>query len=161
MSLELSSCLTWGAIATIVMTTTLAFAQGLGLTRMNMPYLLGSMVTSHRDRARLIGILTHAFNGFAFSILYALVFDAWGGATWWRGALLGVLQSCFLLAVVLPAMPALHPRMASETAGPTVTRQLEPPGFLGLHYGPSTPACALAAHVAYGIIVGAFYVGRP
>lgn len=48
--------------------------------------------------------------------------------------------------------------MASESRGPTVVRQLEPPGFLGLHYGTRTPLVAFAAHLVFGAILGAGYV---
>lgn len=51
----------------------------------------------------------------------------------------------------------IHPRMASETTGPEPTRALEPPGFLTLNYGRRTPSITLIAHVAYGVILGAFY----
>jgi len=59
--------------------------------------------------------------------------------------------------MALPVLPALHPRMANEQYGPTVVRQLEPPGFLGLHYGIRTPISVLAAHAIFGAILGAFY----
>jgi hypothetical protein len=52
-----SSWLLWGFVATVVLTTLLASSQGLGITRMNVPYLLlGTMVTPNRDRAKLIGV---------------------------------------------------------------------------------------------------------
>jgi hypothetical protein len=51
----------------------------------------------------------------------------------------------------------LHPRMAGEHRGPTAPRQLEPPGFMALHYGYQTPASVLVAHVVYGAILGGFY----
>jgi hypothetical protein len=54
-------------------------------------------------------------------------------------------------------LPGLHPRMASEQQGPTVMRQLEPPGFLALNYGYQTPVSVLVAHLAYGGILGSFY----
>jgi hypothetical protein len=47
--------------------------------------------------------------------------------------------------------------MASETRGPTVVRMLEPPGFLGQHYGVRTPISVLLAHVVFGAILGGFY----
>jgi hypothetical protein len=47
--------------------------------------------------------------------------------------------------------------MASEQYGPTVVRQLEPPGFLALHYGTRTPVSVLLAHAVFGIILGGFY----
>ena len=54
-------------------------------------------------------------------------------------------------------MPGVHPRMASELRGPTVARQLEPPGFLALNYGVRTPISVLIAHVAFGAMLGGFY----
>jgi hypothetical protein len=47
--------------------------------------------------------------------------------------------------------------MANEQYGPTVVRQLEPPGFFALHYGIRTPLSVLAAHAVFGAILGAFY----
>ena len=49
---------------TVVLTTILAGSQGLRLTRMNIPYLLGTMFTPNRDRASLVGVLIHLANGF-------------------------------------------------------------------------------------------------
>jgi len=151
--------LVWGFASTVVMTTLMAASQGLGLTRMSIPYLLGTMFTADRDRGRLLGIGVHIANGLAFSLLYVAAFHVWGGPTWWKGALIGIVHGAFVLAVAMPALPALHPRMASETQGPTVVRQLEPPGFLALHYGTRTPLVAAIAHVAFGVILGACY--RP
>ena len=62
-----------------------------------------------------------------------------------------------VLLVVVPLLPSLHPRMASEARGPTVTRQLEPPGRLALHYGASSPLFVLLGHAAYGLVLGALY----
>jgi hypothetical protein len=62
----------------------------------------------------------------------------------------------FGLTMAMPILPALHPRMANEQYGPTVVRQLEPPGFLGLHYGIRTPISILFAHAIFGAILGAF-----
>lgn len=62
-----------------------------------------------------------------------------------------------MLAVVLPALPGLHPRMASPTAGPTEDAPLEPPGFLALHDGLETPAATLVAHAVFRAVVAALY----
>src|ERR1043166_1838801 len=153
-----SSWLLWGFIATVVLESISAGSQGLCVTRMNVPYLLGTMFTPNRDRAKLIGILFNFLNGWLFSLIYVAVFESLGKATWWLGALFGIVQAIFVLAVALPVLPALHPRIANEQYGPTIERQLEPPGFFGLHYGIRTPVSVLVAHVTFGIILGAFYV---
>ena len=54
-------------------------------------------------------------------------------------------------------LPGLHPRMASEQHGPTVSRQLEPPGFLALNYGMRTPIAVVLSHIVFGMIIGGFY----
>ncbi|MGZ3429002.1 MAG: hypothetical protein ACXVDD_27215 [Polyangia bacterium] len=149
----------WGFVATVVLTTLAAAGQGLGLTRMNIPYMLGTMFTPDRDRAKLVGFLVHLLNGLVFSLVYVLAFQSLHRATWWLGAAIGAVHAAFVLTVGMRILPGLHPRMASEQHGPTVARQLEPPGFLALHYGAQTPIAVLVAHVVFGIILGSFY--RP
>lgn len=159
--MSLGSWLLWGFVATIVLTTTLSASQGLRLTRMNLPYMLGTMFTPSRDRAKLLGVGVHFVNGWLFSLLYVAAFEAWGRATVWLGAAIGLVHAAFVLTAGMRILPGLHPRMASEEQGPSVTRQLEPPGFLALNYGLGTPLTALGAHLLFGAILGAFYVVVP
>ncbi|HJT31309.1 MAG TPA: hypothetical protein VJ783_04615 [Pirellulales bacterium] len=140
------------------MTALLNGSQGLGMTRMNAPYLIGTMFTPNRDRAKFIGVVVHFIDGWIFSFLYVAAFQSWGAATWWLGALIGLVHASFVLTAGLPLLPAFHPRMANEQYGPTVVRQLEPPGFLALHYGARTPISIVVAHLVYGAILGGFYV---
>ena len=161
--MNVASWVLWGFAATIVLTTVMAGSQALGVTRMNIPFLLGTMVTPNRDRARVYGIGVHLVIGWLFSLIYVSAFQLAHLSTWWFGAVIGLTHGAFVLAVGMPAMPALHPRMASELRGPTVVRQLEPPGFLARHYGLRTPLSVLVAHLVFGAILGGFYhpVGWP
>jgi hypothetical protein len=156
-SINWGSWLLWGFASTVVLTSILAGSQGIGMTRMNVPYLLGTIFTTDRDRAKFIGIFLHFVNGWIFSVIYVAAFHIVGRSTWWFGGLIGLVQALFVLAVALPALPALHPRMANEQYGPTVSRQLEPPGFFALHYGVRTPISVVVAHAIFGTILGAFY----
>lgn len=152
-----ASWLVWGFAATILLTSLMAGSQGLGLTRMNIPYILGTMFTPNRDRAKSLGVLLHVLNGWMFSLLYVVAFHLWGGPSWWKGALIGLVHATFVLTAAMPALPGMHPRMASESRGPTVARQLEPPGFLGLHYGIQTPIYIVIGHLVFGLVLGIFY----
>jgi hypothetical protein len=147
----------WGFVGTIVLTTLMSGSQGAGLTRMNLPYMLGTMFTPSRDRAKLVGFGLHVLNGWIFSLLYVIAFQSWHRATWWLGAGIGLIHAGFVLTAGMRVVPGMHPRMASEQYGPTVTRQLEPPGFLARNYGIRTPISVVAAHVIYGAILGGFY----
>ncbi len=151
------SVLLWGFVATVFLTGIMSGSQGAHLTRMSIPYMLGTIFSTDRDRARLIGMLVHFANGWAFALLYAAAFEAWDRATWWLGAGIGLVQAAFVLTAAMSILPGMHPRMAGETSGPTPTRQLEPPGFLALNYGVRTPIVIVLAHLAYGAILGTFY----
>ena len=151
------SWLLWGFVATVILTTMMSAGQGLHLTRMSIPYLLGTIVTPDRDRAKLFGFLVHLADGWVFSLLYVAVFQSWHRATWWLGGGIGLVHAAFVLTAGMRLLPGLHPRMASEQHGPTAARQLEPPGLLALHYGIATPLLVTAGHLVFGAILGAFY----
>jgi hypothetical protein len=127
------------------------------LTRISLPYMLGTFFTPNRDRAKLWGFGIHLVNGWLFSLLYVQAFQAWGAASWWRGAAIGFVHASFVLSAGMRLLPGVHPRMASEQQGPTVMRQLEPPGFLALNYGFQTPLALMVAHLVFGALLGAFY----
>jgi uncharacterized membrane protein YagU involved in acid resistance len=146
-----------GFIGTLLLTSIEAGAQTAHLTRMSLPYLLGAMFTRSRERAKVVGFFTHLVNGQLFSLLYVALFHATGSATALRGGIFGLIHAAVVLLVVVPLMPAVHPRMAGLHQGPTDLRQIEPPGPLALYYGISTPAVIVVAHVLFGIVIGGLY----
>ena len=110
-----------------------------------------------RDRAKALGFALHLVNGWIFALIYVAAFNSWGRSTWWLGALIGLVHGLFVLTAGMRLIPGIHPRMASESQGPDVVRQLEPPGFLALNYGVQTPISVIVAHIVFGAILGAFY----
>lgn len=153
--------LLWGLVATAALTAVLQASQGLGLSRLSLPFLIGTMFTANRDRAMLLGSAIYMLGGWIFALFYYLIFFSLRSASWWLGALLGFLHGVFLLVAVLPLLPHAHPRMASTYDAPSEARRLEPPGFLALNYGARTPLTTLAGHVLHGAILGAFYQVHP
>jgi uncharacterized membrane protein YagU involved in acid resistance len=147
----------WGFVGTVFLTGIMSATQGVGFTRMNLPFMLGTMFTPDRDRAKLVGFGVHLLNGWVLAFIYAAAFQSWRLAAWWLGLGIGLVHGLFVLLAVMPMLPGLHPRMASEQRGPKPTRQLEPPGFLALNYGRRTPLSVIVAHLVYGTILGAFY----
>jgi hypothetical protein len=144
-------------LATVVLTVLMSASQGLGWTRISLPYMIGTMFSARRSWATAVGLGLHFALGIGFAVFYGLVFTEWKRAGAAIGAGLGLLHGLFVLMAGLEMLSAFHPRMASRHQGPTPTRQLEPPGFLALNYGWGTPLVTLTAHVAYGAILGAFY----
>lgn len=154
---QAESVLLWGFIASALMATILFGSQWLGLSRLSLPFLFGTLVTADRARATALGFALYLAGGWLFAVLYFMIFAELGFATWWLGALIGLAHGLFLVVVFLPLLPYVHPRMATEHDGPTATRRLEPPGFLGLNYGRRTPLTTIVGQVCYGIVLGACY----
>lgn len=144
----------FGLIATAALTAVMIGAQLAGRTRLDLPLMLGTLVVADPDRARVAGFFIHLVNGQGFALGYAAAFAAAGEATWWAGGLLGLLHAAVALLVIVPLLPGIHPHMASERAGLSSGAGLEPPGLLGLNYGPETPVVTVLAHVAFGISLG-------
>ncbi|GAA4888866.1 hypothetical protein ACFPM3_18785 [Streptomyces coeruleoprunus] len=146
-----------GFVGTLVLTTVLRAAGEAGLTRMDVPFLLGTVVTVDRARAKAIGYVLHFVNGQVFAFAYFAVFLAIDRTGWWLGALFGLVHGLFAgTALVNILLPLVHPRMGSRSTSAPDVALLEPPGFLMLNYGPGTPLVTVPAHVAYGALVGGF-----
>jgi len=144
-----------GFLATLVMTSMARGAGELGLTRMDLPFLLGTTVTENRRKAKAIGYVFHFLLGVAFAALYAAFFVLIGRSGWWIGALLGIVHALFTGTVLINVLlPIVHPRIGTPETAANETALLEPPGFLMLNYGRNTFFVALATHVAYGTIIG-------
>jgi hypothetical protein len=144
----------FGLLATALLTAIMIAAQLVGWTRLDLPLLLGTIVTEDPDRARVAGFFIHLAIGEGFALGYAAGFALLDTATWWLGGLFGLVHVGVALTILVPLLPGVHPRMASDRAGPASVAVLEPPGLLGLNYGAQTPAVAIIAHLAFGIALG-------
>jgi len=76
----------FGLIATSALTAVLIGAQLSGLTRLDLPLMLGTLLMADPDRARVAGFFLHLVNGQGLALGYAAVFAATDEARWWAGA---------------------------------------------------------------------------
>jgi hypothetical protein len=152
----------WGAIVggllgTVVLTTALRAASELGLTRIDLPFLLGTAVSEDRIRAKLVGYALHFVFGVLFALGYYAVFAVIDRSGIVLGALLGLTHALFAgTALVNILLPAVHPRMGTGFDAAGSAPLLEPPGFMLVNYGRETPVAMIVSHIAYGAIVGGF-----
>jgi len=149
------SSLAGGFLGTLVLTTILRAASELRVTRMDLPFLLGTSVTDNRRRAKVYGYLFHFVLGLSFALVYGISFAAIGESSWWLGALVGAVQALFTSTVLVNILlPIVHRHIGTPETAAHEIALIEPPGFLMLNYGRNTFVVTLAAHIAYGAIVG-------
>jgi hypothetical protein len=152
----------WGALAggfvgTIVLTTILRGASELRLTRIDLPFLLGTAVTTDRVRAKALGFALHFVFGLLFALAYYVVFAVLDRSGVLLGASLGLVHALFAgSALVNVLLPVVHPRMGTGFDAAGATPLLEPPGFMLVNYGRQTEVAMIVAHLLYGSIVGGF-----
>src|SRR5215204_6656805 len=72
----------FGLVATAALTAVMIMAQLAGLTRLDLPLLLGTIVTEDPDRARVAGFFLHLVIGQGFALGYAASFWLLDQATW-------------------------------------------------------------------------------
>lgn len=146
-----------GLAGTFLLTTVLRSASELRLTRIDLPFLLGTAVIADRQRAKLVGYLLHFVAGLLFSLAYFVGFVGLGRAGWLLGVGFGIIHGLFAMtALVNILLPVVHPRMGSPLSSVESVALLEAPGFMMLNYGRATPVVNLVAHAVYGSIVGGF-----
>ncbi len=152
--MNLWPALAGGFLGTLVLTTVLRTASEFHLTRMDLPFLLGTAITGNRARAKAIGYLAHFVMGQVFALMYFGLFLALGRHDWWLGAFLGLahglVTGTFLINVLLPLV---HPRMGTTFSDAGTVALLEPPGLMARNYGLGTPVVSLLGHVAYGTVI--------
>src|ERR687887_541869 len=144
----------WGALAggfagTLVLTTILRAASERRLTRIDIPFLLGTALTANRLRAKALGYALHFLAGFVFALLYYAIFVAIDRSGWWLGAIFGLVHALFagtalvnlLLPLPLPLLPALV-GVAEVLQLPDQSTDA-PLAVVPPHHGPDRPAaCA-------------------
>lgn len=153
--MSLAATLAGGFIGTLALTSLLRAASELRLTRLDLPFLLGTMVTADRLRAKAIGYLFHFCFGLVFALVYYVVFAALDQAGWLLGAALGLLHGLFAGSTLVNVLlPVIHPRMGTPLSSIHSKSLLEPPGFLMRNYGRGSGLVNLVAHLLYGTLVG-------
>lgn len=174
----------WGYRRGGGMTMVTRMSLAARITSMQMPLILGSMVSGDPARARKIGMVMHFVNALIFGLIYGAV---WFGLALtstnpafgvWVGAVFGAVHG-IVVAVMMPMIARMHPR-AVEPAPQRVRAVERVPvgvggggggagmpvgevrlsadfGVGGSSFGKLSPAGLLMAHVIFGAIWGVVF----
>ena len=136
-----------GILGAGVMSGVLAAARASGITEINLELMLGSLITRDADPGTwVLGFALHLLLGGFIGMAYAAGFRAIARSGWMIGAIFSVIH-WFISGVALGMLGALHP----------APRRFAHPGYFGTDLGARSFFVLLAAHLAYGILVGWIY----
>lgn len=141
-------------VATFAMLALMVMGKKMGMTRMDLNDLVGSMfVRPGSSRSKAIGAGMHLMDGALLGIAFAYGIALLGWvATWATGLLWGVIL-WMLAAILMSSIGAVHPAMRRGDE--------EDPGPAAINFGPMTPVGSLMGHAVYGIVLGGLYQMAP
>lgn len=137
-----------GIVATIVMTTVMMMAPQMGMPKMDIVGMLGSMLSPDRNRA--LGMALHFMMGIVFAIVYALLWSAGIGAvTLLWGVIFGAVH-WLIAGAMMAGVSTMH---AGVKAG-----VVEAPGiYMTNNGGIMAFVGGLIGHVVFGLAVALVY----
>ena len=118
--------------------------------KMNLLYLLGTMMFRQRVMAYMAGLLMHGIMSVSFALAHVGVYQAFdldSNLVAW-GLLFGFVHY-LVVGMALGMMPMMHPRIQAG--------DLQAPGAYALAYPMLTTAGFLMLHLLFGGLVGGLY----
>lgn len=108
--MDIISAIIAGLIATAVMTVLMYMMPAMGMPKMDIVGMLGTMFTADRGTANVIGAVLHFMMGAIFAIIYAWLWaNVVGDPTWWWGLIFGAVHGVIAI-IAMPLMMRMHPR---------------------------------------------------
>ena len=148
MNFDLVAAIVGGFAGIAVMTVLMTMAPTMGMPKMDMPALLGSMFGAPGNKS--LGFLMHIMMGTLFGLVYAALFTVvTGPSIILLGVSFGVVQ-WLVVGLMTGMVPMMH---AGIKAG-----QVEAPGVYMTNLGGMLGFVGgLMGHVVFGAVVGLVY----
>lgn len=140
----------WGAAGAVAFLIINGIGRAMGLTRMDLLDLLGSMFAKpHSPASRTTGFIVHLINGALLGIVWAYGISLGRlPASWITGIAWGIVLWALGL-LVLSSIGGVHPAIRGHREGD--------PGPAAENFGKMTPLDSLLGHAAYGVVLGWLY----
>lgn len=137
-----------GIVGTIIMTMVMAMAPRMGMPKMDIVGMLGSMFSPEGNRTLGMGI--HLMMGVVFAVIYALLWSLGiGSAGLLWGAIFGAAH-WLIAGMMMGGMTMMHAGIKAGT--------VEAPGVFMLHNGGMMAFMGgLVGHVLFGLVVALVY----
>ena len=152
MDFEAGPAISAGLIAGTVMAMLLYMGVAMmpGQMKMNLFYMLGTMMVRDKPMAYVAGAIQHAMMSVVFGLVHVALFTAFdlesSLAAW--GLLFG-LGHWVVSGIGLGMVPVMHPLMRRG--------ELQAPGAFAMSYPSMTAMGFFMLHIVFGVLVGALY----
>ena len=137
-----------GVTASLVFSFVLAMAPKMGMPKMDIVDLLGSMFSARTNQA--LGWTMHLMMGIVFALIYALLWSSGiSAATWVGGLIFGVAQ-WLVVGMVMGMMPMMHVGIKSGAVKAPGLWMTNNGGLMAFTGG-------LVGHMIFGIVIALVY----
>jgi uncharacterized membrane protein YagU involved in acid resistance len=138
-----------GTVASLVFSVILAIAPRMGMPKMDIVSLMGSMFSAKSNQT--LGWMMHLMMGIVFALIYAFLWSSGvSGATWLGGLIFGAVQ-WLLVGMVMGMIPMVHVGIKSgvvQAPGMWMTNNGGAMAFMG----------GLVGHMIFGAVIALVYV---
>ncbi len=136
-----------GFIGTVVISMVMAMAPKMGMPKMDIVGMLGSMLGKPN---RMLGWMMHFMMGIVFALIYAFLWSLGvGSPTWLNGLILGAIH-WLIIGMAMGMVPMMHAGIKSgavKAPGLWMTNNGEMMAFIG----------GLLGHMVFGLVVAFIY----
>ena len=132
-----------GVVGTAAMSLLMVMGPKMGLPKMAIWEMLGSMFDSHGKNT--LGWMAHFMMGAVFALIYAALWSAGLGAPTLIGGILFGAVHFVIVGLMLGGIPMMHAGIKAGTA--------QAPGVLMLNGGIMGLMGGLVGHILYGLVV--------
>lgn len=137
--MNIISAILSGLAGTLMMTVLMYIAPAMGMPKMDIIGMLGTMFTANQGAARVMGTVAHFMIGAVFAIIYALLWSfGIGSPTWLWGLIFGAVHGVVTM-MMIPMMMKVHPRPPQMDSGAMM--------MVGM----------LMGHMVFGLVVALTY----
>lgn len=136
-----------GLVATVVFTMILMMAPKMGMPKMDIVGLLGSMFGKPNQA---LGWMMHLMMGVVFALIYGFLWSSGIGAATWTGGLVFGAVHWLIVGVIMAMIPMMHAGIKSgsvQAPGMWMTNNGGLMAFMG----------GLVGHMIFGVVVALVY----
>jgi len=136
-----------GIVGTIAISMVMAMAPKMGMPKMDIVGMLGSMFDPTGNRG--LGWVIHMMMGIVFAIVYAMLWNVFGGVSVATGAIYGI-GHWLITGTMMGGMGMMHAGIKAGTVKAPGVLMFNNGGMMGFMGG-------LIGHAIFGVVVALVY----